>query len=215
MKNKVLNVDIVSDVVCPWCVIGYGRFKQALASFDEQLTTSVTWHPFELNPEMPHQGENLRKHLSEKYGTTLDGSIRARAMLTEEGRKVGFTFNYFDEMKMLNTHDCHQLIHWANGSGKQLELSEALFEQFFTHQGGFEKNELIKIVEKVGLDTHEATEILLSQKYSGNVKTIEHAWHQKGIHGVPLFIFNNTQVLSGAQEIETFKGVIKDLIYQY
>lgn len=209
MSKTQINIDIVSDVVCPWCVIGYGRLKAALANFDTKFDVNIVWHPFELNPSMPKEGENLRQHLSKKYGTTLEGSIRARAMLTEEGKKVGFKFNYFDEMKMLNTHQCHQLLHWAKESDLQNQLAEALFEHFFSDRGTFTTPELIHVVETVGLNSQQAMSVLTNNSYSKEVKLIEEHWHQKGIHGVPLFIFNGEQALSGAQEVATFERVLK------
>ncbi|MBE1299896.1 MAG: DsbA family oxidoreductase [Alteromonadaceae bacterium] len=209
---QVLKIDIVSDVVCPWCVIGYGRLKQALTKFGDEVVTEIHWHPFELNPNMPVEGENLRSHLSAKYGTTLEGSINARAMLTDEGRKIGFAFNYFDEMKMLNTHDCHQLILWASSTGLQAALVEALFEQFFTLQGEFDQASLLSIVEKVGLDKSEAKRVLEQQLFSNEVKEIENKWYQQGIQGVPLFIFNGRQAVSGAREPTVFESLITQII---
>ncbi|MFH6954067.1 DsbA family oxidoreductase [Pseudoalteromonas sp. XMcav1-K] len=212
MSKIQINIDIVSDVVCPWCVIGYGRLKTALANFDTKFDVNIVWHPFELNPSMPKEGENLRQHLSKKYGTTLKGSIRARAMLTEEGKKVGFTFNYFDEMKMLNTHQCHQLLHWAKESNLQNQLAEALFEHFFSNRGTFTASELIHIVDKVGLNSHQAQSVLANNSYSEEVKLSEAHWHRNGIHGVPLFIFNGKQALSGAKEVTTFERVLNQYL---
>ena len=210
--SEALRIDIISDVVCPWCAIGYGRLKHALNKFDDPIEVDINWHPFELNPNMALEGENLRSHLAAKYGTTLEGSIKARAMLTEEGKKVGFSFNYFDEMKMLNTHDCHQLILWASSTDRQTALVEALFEQFFTAQGEFDRTALISIAEKVGLDKTEAKRILEKQEFSKEVKEIESQWHQQGIHGVPLFIFNGEGALSGAQDVATFERAIQQYL---
>lgn len=210
--SQVLRIDIVSDVVCPWCVIGYGRLRQALAKFGDEVAADIHWHPFELNPNIPIEGENLRSHLSAKYGTTLEGSIKARVMLTEEGQKVGFSFNYFDEMKMLNTHDCHQLILWASPTELQTPLVEGLFEQFFTLQGEFDRPALISIAEKVGLDKARAKQVLNQQEFSEDVKEIQSKWYQQGIQGVPLFIFNGEQALSGAQDVSTFERVLQQFL---
>ena len=212
MSKTQINIDIVSDVVCPWCVIGYGRLKAALANFYTKFDVNIVWHPYELNPNMPKEGENLRQHLSKKYGTTLEGSIRARAMLTEEGRKVGFTFNYFDEMKMLNTHQCHQLLCWAKESDFQNQLAEAFFEHFFSNRGTFTEPELIHIVGKVGLNTEQAQSVLANNSCTEEVKLTEEHWHQIGIQGVPLFIFNSEKALSGAQEVATFENVLNQYL---
>lgn len=212
ISKTQINIDIVSDVVCPWCVIGYGRLKTALTNFKAGLDVNIVWHPFELNPDIPLGGENLRQHLSKKYGTTLEGSIRSRAMLTEEGKKVGFRFNYFDEMKMLNTRQCHQLLHWAKESDLQNRLAEALFEHFFSSRGEFTEIELVNVVEKVGLNATQAMSILVNNIYSEEVSLIEQHWHQRGIHGVPLFIFNGGQALSGAQEVSTFERILNQYL---
>ena len=206
--SKPVKIEVISDVVCPWCVIGYWRLKQALKELELPNEIQIIWHPFELNPDMPIEGENLRAHLAAKYGTTLEGSINARAMLTEEGEKVGFSFNYYDDMKMLNTFDCHQLLLWAKDSGKQNALSEALFAQFFTHQEDFERTKLLELVAEVGLDVKAAKAALESQELADEVRAIESNWHAQRIYGVPLFVFNGEHVLSGAQEVSVFKQVL-------
>jgi len=211
MTKALIEIDIVSDVVCPWCVIGFARLQQALKVLNGKVDAKLTWHPFELNPAMPEQGENLRKHLSAKYGTTLTGSIEARAMLTELGQNVNFTFNYFDEMKMLNSHQCHQLILWAKDSGKQTELAMALFELFFTHQSEFTKDNLLTVVETVELDIEQAKAILANNSLSKQVKQEEKQWQQQGISGVPAFIFNNQSMVVGAQEVDRFVSIITEL----
>ncbi len=103
MNKKSVRIDMVSDVVCPWCVLGYKRLEKALQTVSDTLRAEIHWHPFELNPDTPPGGRNLRAHLAAKYGTTLEGSIRARAELTRMGKSLGFTFDYFDEMKTFNT----------------------------------------------------------------------------------------------------------------
>lgn len=212
MPATKLKVDIISDVVCPWCVIGYRRLKTVLDKLGSEVDVSLHWHPFELNLDMAKEGENLRAHLAAKYGTTLEGSIKARAMLTEEGKKVGFTFNYFDEMKMLNTHDCHQLLLSAAGTSLQTKLAEALFEHFFTNRGEFDHASLIEIAKQVGMSTVLANEILAEQALSAQVHAIEEQWQQQGIRGVPLFIFNDKHPLSGAQSADVFDQLITSII---
>ena len=120
-----LRIDIVSDVVCPWCIIGYKQLERALE--ESGIAARVHWHPFELNPHMADEGENLREHLAAKYGTSPEGSRKARARLTELGAQLGFTFNYADDMRMVNTFRAHQLLHWAEGEGRGHDLQMALF----------------------------------------------------------------------------------------
>ncbi|WP_371188763.1 DsbA family oxidoreductase [Thalassotalea maritima] len=212
MSSKALKIDIISDVVCPWCVIGYGRLKRALTDFGDDLNVNIQWHPFELNPNMPDYGENLREHLAKKYGTSKEDSIRARAMLTEEGKKIGFQFNFFDEMRIFNTHDCHQLLLCTESSDLQTELAEALFRHYFSDQGTFELASLVKIANEADLAANEARQLLEEQTLSAQVREIEKNWHHQGINAVPLFVFNNSHALSGAQEVDTFKNLIASII---
>ncbi len=127
-----LRIDIVSDVVCPWCVIG---FKQLERAIDESgVAAEIHWHPFELNPQMAEEGENLREHLAAKYGTTPEESRQARDRLTEMGEELGFTFSYAGDMRMVNTFRAHQLLHWAEVEGRGQDLQMALFAAFFTER---------------------------------------------------------------------------------
>ena len=113
--EKPLRIDIVSDVVCPWCVIGYRQLAEAL----KQTNTahSIHWHPFELNSNMPVEGQNLREHIIEKYGSTKEESDASRERMTEAGREVGFEFNFNDNTRMHNTFNLHQLLHFADQQG--------------------------------------------------------------------------------------------------
>ena len=212
MTNSVLNVDIVSDIVCPWCIIGYKRLEKAMQLFEDTVTFEVNWHPFELNPGMPDGGENLRTHLAKKYGTTLEGSIAARKRLTELGAELGFTFNYYDEMRMYNTFKAHQLLHWAKQYGKQTELHMRLFSAYFGEQKAVDDTEvLLDAVAQVGLERREARDVLEDGLYASDVKNIEAEWIRRGVHGVPAIIFNEQRLISGAQPIEVFKAQIEEL----
>jgi len=212
MNKVLLEIDIISDVVCPWCVIGFGRLQIALEQLKYKVGANITWHPFELNPAMPQSGENLRDHLAAKYGTTLEGSIKARTTLKEFGKEIGFDFNYFDDMKMLNSHQCHQLLLWAKGSGKQSELAMALFELFFSKRGEFNQSILLALVENVGLDVQQAREVLDSNSSSEQVKVLERQWQQQGIQVVPAFIFNQQEIVTGAQDVESLVSLMNRLI---
>ncbi|WP_370161434.1 DsbA family oxidoreductase, partial [Limimaricola soesokkakensis] len=130
--SEPIRVDIVSDVVCPWCVIGYSQLARAAEEIG--IAIEIHWHPFELNPQMAEEGENLREHLAAKYGTSPEDSVKARARLTEMGAALGFTFDYADDMRMVNTFRAHRLIDWATEQGRGHEMNLALFEAFFTRR---------------------------------------------------------------------------------
>ena len=118
---KKVSIDIVSDVVCPWCIVGYQHLQHAVAMLDD-VEVSVNFHPFELNPSMSEEGQNLREHVMQKYGVTEAQSQQTREQLTDIGDAVGFKFDYFDEMKMVNTFNAHQALHLASLKGKKEAL---------------------------------------------------------------------------------------------
>lgn len=207
MKN--VRIDIVSDVVCPWCIIGYKRLEKALDMLADQIQANIHWHPFELNPHMPQGGENLRSHLAGKYGTTLEGSIKARANLTQMGAELGFKFDYFDEMKMFNTFKAHQLLHYAREHNKEHELKMRLFSAFFGERKEIDQVEvLVKEAVAVGLDETESQSILEDERYAESVRIEEQKWLSRGIQGVPTFIVNNKYAVSGAQEPKALADMI-------
>ncbi|GAB2516278.1 DsbA family oxidoreductase [Microbulbifer agarilyticus] len=213
MQKLPLRVDIVSDVVCPWCVIGFYRLQQALDKLDQTISPTINWLPFELNPDMPSGGQNLREHIAEKYGTSPEESITARERLTKLGADVGFRFDYFDEMRMVNTFHAHQLLHWAASEGKQHALSLQLFEDFFSHRRDVSAFDvLIAAAENVGLHNFAAREVLAQQTYAKEVRQLEQGVVSKGVRGVPLFVFNGQYALSGAQEVTTFEAQLQRII---
>lgn len=124
--NK-LRIDIVSDVVCPWCIIGYLQLERALAK--TATPYELHWHPFELNPDMPAEGQNLREHLVEKYGSTKEQSDANRNHITAIGAELGFEFRFTDDMRMHNTFNLHQLLHWADQQGRKHDLKQAFFQR--------------------------------------------------------------------------------------
>ena len=124
--EELLQIDIVSDVVCPWCIVGFKQLEQAIEKTG--VSVAIKWHPFELNPDMAGEGENLREHIMRKYGSTVEESQAARDRLTELGKELGFEFQFSDESRMINTFKAHQLIHWAGPQGQEHPLKMALFE---------------------------------------------------------------------------------------
>ena len=210
---KKVRIDIVSDVVCPWCIIGYKRLEKALESLSEQVEADIHWHPFELNPHMPQGGENLRAHLASKYGTTPEGSIRARTNLTQMGAELGFKFDYFDEMKMFNTFKAHQLLHYAREHNKEHELKMRLFSAFFGERKEIDQTEvLVNEAGTVGLDKKESQSVLEDERHAASVRAEEEEWLSRGIQGVPTFVVNNKYAVSGAQEPQTLADIIMQSI---
>ncbi len=205
-----IRVDIVSDVVCPWCVIGYKQLERALMLSD--LVAEVHWHPFELNPHMSEQGENLREHLAAKYGTTREQSEESRARLTQLGEALGFVFDYRDDMRMVNTFRAHQLLHWAERQGRGQALKLALFTAYFTERRDLHDPEVLAAVaESVGLDRQEALAVLAEGRYAEAVRERQSYWVARGITGVPAMVFNRRYLSTGAQGVDSYFHLLSRL----
>ena len=209
-EHPPIRVDIVSDVVCPWCVIGYHQL--ATAAKETGVNLDVHWHPFELNPQMAAEGENLREHLAAKYGTTPEGSRKARARLTEMGAALGFTFNYADDMRMVNTFRAHQLIDWAEDQGRAHDMKLALFAAFFTRREDLNNvYVLADVASSIGLDRDTARAMLDSEERAESVREKEQFWTSRGVTGVPAMIFNRQHLVTGAQGEENYANILKQL----
>jgi len=207
--NK-LQIDIVSDVVCPWCIIGYWQLAKALAATG--TAHEIHWHPFELNHDMPAEGQNLRDHLTKKYGTTNEQSEESRVRITEVGADVGFEFRFADDMRMHNTFNVHQLLHWADLQGRMHDLQHALFAAHFTSRRNLSDDSVLAdVAAEIGLERSEALAVLADQRFATYVRTAENAWLNKGISGVPAMIFNNRYLVTGAQGVENYTRILQQL----
>jgi predicted DsbA family dithiol-disulfide isomerase len=204
-----LKIDIVSDVVCPWCIIGYRQLQTALAAVPGRFDVSLQWHPFELNPHMPPEGQNLREHLAQKYGATLEQSQATRARLTALGESLGFTFNYSDDMRIVNTFRAHQLLHWAGEQGKQTALKLELFAAVFNRGEDVSNVDVLAAaVGRANLPVAEAMAVLEDERYATEVRSEQQRWLDRDVHAVPTFLFNGRYQVPGAQEAETFVRVL-------
>lgn len=209
-SKEPLRIDIVSDVVCPWCVVGYKQLDEALKQ--TQTDYEIHWHPFELNPNMPAEGQNMREHIIEKYGSSAQESDASRVRITEAGAEVGFDFNFTDDMRMHNTFNLHQLLHWAQPQGRMHDLKQALFTAHFTHGRNISNNEVLAdIAAEIGLDRTEASAVLEDQRFAQDVRELEQHWQRQGVQSVPAIIFNERHLVSGAQGVENFTSILKQL----
>jgi predicted DsbA family dithiol-disulfide isomerase len=207
--NK-LRIDIVSDVVCPWCIIGYRQLAQALEATG--TAHEIHWHPFELNPDMPAEGQNLRDHVAEKYGTSKEQSEDSRVRMTEVGADVGFEFRFADDMRMHNTFNLHQLLHWADQQGRMHDLKQALFTAHFTNRRNLSDDSVLAdVAADVGLDRAAALAVLEDQRFAAEVRTAENTWINQGISGVPAMIFNRRHLVTGAQGVENYTRILQQL----
>lgn len=205
-----MRVDIVSDVVCPWCIVGYRQLEEA--SRQAGIPIAVHWHPFELNPQMGEEGENLREHLMAKYGISAEDSVRSRARLTRLGDEVGFTFRYSDGMRMVNTFRAHQLLHWADTQGRQHDLKLSLFAAFFTE--GLDVNDPEVLAERaasVGLEADAARAVLADGRLRETVRAEQAEWLDRGVTGVPAMVLDGRYMVPGAQGVETYVLILQRL----
>lgn len=210
-ETPVITVDIVSDVVCPWCIIGYKKLEKAMAQFEGQARFELAWHAFELNPSMPPEGQDIAEHMAQKYGATPEQSKANRERLRDAGRELDFEFNYSDKMRMVNTFDAHRLLHWAAETGKQTALKLALFKAHFTD--GYDVSDhdiLVSVASSVGLDEKRARDLLSTNLFAEDVRATEAEWQDRFITGVPAFIFNKKFMVPGAQETEVFANIIEN-----
>ena len=205
-----LRIDIVSDVVCPWCIVGWRQLKQAL---DATATPyDLQWHPFELNPGMGPEGQNMTEHIMEKYGSSRTESQANRDRLTALGDALDFRFAFTDDSRMHNTFNAHQLIHWAETLGRGHDLKQALFAAHFTDGHNLsDPAELVAIAAETGLDAGEARAVLADQRFADAVRAEERFWQQQGITGVPAVIFDRQHLVTGAQGSENYARILARL----
>ncbi|GER58885.1 DsbA family oxidoreductase [Patiriisocius marinus] len=212
MKEK-LKIDIVSDVVCPWCTIGYKRLEKAISDLGVADEVEIEWQPFELNPQMPEEGQNVIEHIREKYGATLEQQRASQQHMAEAGAELGFTFDYFDEMRMVNTLEAHILLEYAKAFNKQTQLKMRLTASFFSERKDVSKRDVLKqALLDVGLNAEEGMAKLDNEDALIEVKTKEGYWQQMGVTSVPTIVFNRKSAVTGAQPVDVFKEVLSELI---
>ena len=180
-------------------------------SVEDQL--EIEWQPFELNPNMPAEGQNVIEHIAEKYGSTLDQQRKSQQMMTDAGEELGFKFDYFDEMRMANTFDAHVLLEYAKDFGKQTELKMTLTKAFFSDRKDVSKRDVLKeALLEVGLNADEALAKLDSDEAKLEVRNKQNYWKNMGVNSVPTIVFNRKSAVTGAQPVDTFKQVLTELI---
>ncbi len=201
--------------MCPWCIIGFRRLEKAIKEMGIQDQVEIEWQPFELNPNMPSEGEEIQEHITRKYGSTLEQSKKSQELLTSLGAEVGFTFDYFDGMHIVNSREAHVLLQYAKENDKQTELNIRFMEAFFSERKDVSKREiLLQEVEKIGLNKEEALKRLNDKNALDEIQNIENYWQSLGISSVPTIVFNRTSALNGAQPVEVYKQVLTEILEQ-
>ena len=208
--TKTLRIDIISDVMCRWCIVGYRQLSAALEATG--TAHEIHWHPFELNPDMPPEGQNLREHIMQKYGSSLEESEQSRQHLKTLGSDLGIDFQFSDGSRMHNTFNTHQLLHWANTQERMHDLKQALFIAHFTNARDLSDNAVLAdIAGEIGLDRTEALAVLDDQRYASQIRQEENFWTKQGIRGVPAVVFDRQHLVTGAQGVDNFTSILKQL----
>ena len=207
-----LKIDFVSDVSCPWCVVGLRALDQALAALGDEVRAQIHFQPFELNPDMPGEGQDIIEHIAEKYGSSPEQIAANQQNIRARGAELGFTFAG-GERRIYNTFDAHRLLYWAGLEGLQFNLKEALFKAYFTEGGNpSDHAQLAQIAQSVGLDRQRAEAILASDAFAKEVREEEQLWLSRGVSSVPTVVFNGQYAVSGGQPVETFVGAIRQIM---
>ena len=210
MSGRVVEIQIYSDVVCPWCYVGKRRLERALAQGDD-IQAHVTWRPFQLNPTMPSEGMDRTAYLEAKFGS-LDGFRRLEAHILAAGAAEQIPFAFEKIVRTPNTFSAHRLIWHAGRQGCQDLLVDSLFKGYFEEGADIGSlSTLVRLAERAGLD---AEPFLRSDEGVVEVKAEEAAGHRLGIRGVPYFLLKNTYGISGAQPVEVFVATIEKVLAQ-
>jgi predicted DsbA family dithiol-disulfide isomerase len=214
MKAKI-KIDFISDVSCPWCVIGLKSLEAALDKLSDDVAADIRFQPFELNPQMGKSGQDIVEHIAQKYGSTAEQIESNREMLRVRGADVGFRFEMHKRDRIYNTFDAHRLLHWAQAEGRQSALKHTLFTAYFT-EGRDPSNHpvLIDVARKAGLDATRAQQILATDEYVQDVRSRERFYLDKGIRAVPAVIINERHLIQGGQPTEVFEQALRQLARQ-
>jgi predicted DsbA family dithiol-disulfide isomerase len=208
-----ITIDIVSDVVCPWCVIGYRQLERAVGMMADKVDVGVRWHPFQLAPTLPPEGQTTRDYARERYGATPEQSRENRDRITSLGASLGIDFRFDDDSRIYNTHKAHQLLAWAGEVGGQTALKLALFETYFTAQLNVSDTEVLLAAAKTaGQDPDAARTVLDDRRYAAKVDAEIAYWQDQNITGVPAFIVKSGYMVPGAQDAETWVRVLERVI---
>ena len=209
-----MKIDFVSDVSCPWCAIGLNALEQALARVAPDITAQLHFQPFELNPKMAVEGQEIVEHLGQKYGIDAQQIAANTEAIRQRGASVGFTFGIGKRSRIYNTFNAHRLLHWAGlqGEAAQRALKHSLLKAYFTDgQNPSDNAVLLAAASAAGLDVEAARQVLESDEFAAEVRQAEAFYQQQGIHSVPAVIINDRHLISGGQPVEVFEQALRQI----
>lgn len=211
----IIKIDYVSDIACPWCAVGLGGLEIAIKNLGETIPVEIHFQPFELNPQMPPGGQEVFEHLTQKYGKTVAQVRATQEDIKARAAAVGYPFHPEGRKHVYNTFDAHRLLYWAgleHGSAAQHRLKRELLVTYFTLAVNLDdQSNLIAAVERAGLDTARADQILKSEEFKNEVRAQQNKYTSLGIHSVPAIIINDQHLLQGAQPPEAFEQALRQI----
>ncbi|WP_205959603.1 DsbA family oxidoreductase [Ramlibacter humi] len=214
--TSALKIDFVSDVACPWCAVGLSSLEQALQRMGD-VKTELHFQPFELNPSMGPEGQDITEHLSQKYGSTAEQQAANWQAIRERGQTVGFDFRKEGRGRVWNTFDAHRLLHWAGSlpGDAQHKLKKSLLRAYFTEATNVSDAQvLLAAVDRAGLDRARAQAILETGEFAREVREQEAHWQQLGIRAVPSVVINGRHLIQGGQPPEVFEQALRQIAAQ-
>lgn len=209
---KTLRIDFVSDVVCPWCAIGLASLEQALQRMQGEIAADIHFQPFELNPQLPAEGEGIGEHLQRKYAMSEAQLSENQARIRARGAELGVDFDFNGRSRIFNTFDAHRLLHLAGVEGRQAELKHALLRTYFSKGRNVSDHAtLVAVAEGAGLDAARAQAVVGSDEYADEVRAAEQFFIRNGISGVPAIIIEQKHLISGGQPVEVFERALREI----
>jgi len=220
MTDRV-TIDIFSDVVCPWCAIGFGQLSKALEELDGEIEAQIRWRPFELNPDMPVEGEDAQEHIQRKYGRSPEQGAAVRSQMMQIAEQAGVSLAFEGEgeapaQRMWNTRECHKLLAFAleqAGPHVQTQLKLCLFKAHFNQRTSLaDRDALLDIAAGVGLHRQAAKAALDDADLEQRVIAEERQAWDMNITGVPAMVVNGKFMIPGAQGPETYMNALRRVV---
>jgi predicted DsbA family dithiol-disulfide isomerase len=205
-----LGITIVSDVACPWCAVGLASIDRALERMGGEVDADIRVEPFELNPDMGPEGEEVVAYIARKYGRTAEQIAETQARIRQAGANAGFAFGRRDHV--WNTFDAHRMLHWASLEGRGAELKRALLRAYHGEgRNPAAKDVLVEAAAAAGLDRARAEAVANSDEFANEVRERERHWLRQGVSGVPFVVINDKYAIEGAQPPEAFEQAFRQI----
>lgn len=210
--TRTVSIDFVSDVMCPWCALGAVALQQAIANLAGEVAVELTFKPFELNPDMPPEGENAVEHMMRKYGRAFTEVAARNVMVIDRGNALGFMFDLAKRTHFYNSFGAHRLLYWSVAQGRQVALKHALFKAHFSDGENISSHDtLVRLAGEVGLSTVRAQEVLDSGELTAEVRELEDFYRRRGINAVPAMVLNGRHLVAGSQSVEEYEQAIRQV----